>query len=317
MKLYSYLALVSLTITLLLTMSTATPSNLGKVYSLWHCGVDACMWEAPVNTSYLDWVVNRGDGKPTANLFIFSFLNPINVLTQGVAAVPPAITLQLVQYLQSKGLSVMFSIGGESWSGEWDDALGKDPVTLGLNAAAIAKQFGVGIEIDYENEASTPKLDAFVKAYRSVFPMDNSTSAADTSLLTVDTGAGTGYLTSVSLWSAKWLEEGLINWINAMVTSSPYGSLPDATQYWDEHLTGASWANIPPINPDHLVVSLYSCDGSPNCDSFKGTMLQQTIGWVGQQSTRGISFWAGGCAAPNACCNDCTGLEQGSETYLG
>ncbi|GAM20156.1 hypothetical protein SAMD00019534_033310 [Acytostelium subglobosum LB1] len=294
----------------------AAPSDLTKVYALWHCGADGCMWNEAVDNSYFDWIVNRGDGQPTANLIIFSFLNPVNVLSSGVQAVPAGLTPSMIQYLQSNGISVMFSIGGEEWSSEWDQALGQDPVTLGKNAAAIAQQFGVGIEIDYESEQSTPLLDQFVKAYRSVLPMDNSTSATDSSLLTVDTGSGTGYLTSVSQWASTWLEEGLINWINAMVAGGPYGSIGEATQYWDEHLQGTSWANIPPMNPEHLVVSLYSCDGSANCNAYPGSVLQGAVGWVQQQNTRGISFWVGGCVSPTVCCNNCPGIQQGSEALI-
>ncbi|EFA79437.1 hypothetical protein PPL_07855 [Heterostelium album PN500] len=316
-----YLSLVLLLS--VLSFSYSKPSDLGKVYAIWHCGIDGCMWNTPINNSYVDWIVNRGDGIPTNNLFIFSFLNPVNILQQGIQAVPAGMSKSLIQYLQSQGLSVMFSIGGagivlNSWSSEWDQALTKDPTTLGKNAAAIAQEFGVGIEIDYESEANTPKLDAFVKAYRSVIPFDNSSSATDSSLLTVDTGAGTGYLTSVSLWASKWLEANEINWINAMVTGGPYGSLSEATQYWNEHLYGTNWASIPPMRPEHLVVSLYSCDGSPNCNSYQGTVLQAAVGWVNNATTRGISFWVGGCVGGlnNNCCNDCTGLEQGSKNYL-
>eukprot|EP01133_Synstelium_polycarpum_P006517 gene6517-7547_t len=304
-------------ILLAVASTMAIPSSLTKIYSIWHCGIDACAWNETVPLSNFDWIINRGDGQPTANLISLSFLNPVDILEKGVDAVPPAMTKTLVQYLQSKGLSVMFSVGGESWSGEWDTALGKDPVTLGKNAAAIANEYGVGIEIDYEAENSTPILDKFVKAYRSVIPFDNSSSATDSSLLTVDTGSGTGYLTSVSLWSATWLEEGLINWINAMVTGGPYGSLSEATQYWDEHLFGTSWANIPALRPEHLVVSLYSSDGSSNCPSYSGTVLEGTVGWVQNATTRGIAFWSAGCPSPSDCVVSCPGVETGSTNFLG
>ena len=47
---------------------------------------------------------------------------------------------------------------------------------LGLNAAAVAAELGVGIEIDYERNASpnVAGLQAFIAAYRSVHPYDLS-----------------------------------------------------------------------------------------------------------------------------------------------
>jgi hypothetical protein len=53
-------------------------------------------------------------------------------------------TQRAVQFFQSKGIAVMFSIGGEVFSsnGRWNSALA-DPVQLAKNAAAISKTFGV------------------------------------------------------------------------------------------------------------------------------------------------------------------------------
>jgi hypothetical protein len=85
---------------------------------------------------------------------------------------------------------------------------------------------------------------------------------------------GTGYLTSLSKYAGGWLNSNLINWINAMVTAAPYGSLDEvwrcsldlflvnlvvwqASMYWQQHLNGASWADVPPVNPHQMLVSLY------------------------------------------------------------
>jgi hypothetical protein len=51
----------------------------------------------------------------------------------------------------------MLSIGGITYVKAWNQALATNPTQLGLNAAAVAKQLGVGIEIDYE-EANSPNL---------------------------------------------------------------------------------------------------------------------------------------------------------------
>jgi hypothetical protein len=63
----------------------------------------------------------------------------------------------------------------------------------------------------------------FFKTYRSIIPQGSSPA----SYLTVDMGAGTGYLTEVSKLATTWLNETKIQWANAMVTGSPYGSLSE------------------------------------------------------------------------------------------
>jgi len=302
----------------LLVFSTAQPS---KLYGLWFCGDDACNWAVEPDLTKAAWITNRGDGKPTFNTLIISFLDPLALLQktnngQFVNGVPKGITKRVVQFFQSAGINVMLSIGGEEFSsdGKWASAL-NDPVTLAKNAATVSQTFGVGIEIDYENDdsAHSAALSQFVQTYRSIIPQNGNPS----NFLTVDMGAGTGYLTGVSLLASQWLNASKINWANAMVTGSPYGSLNDAAMYWQQHLDGVNWAGIPPMAPSTLVVSLYSSSGSPNCHSFQGTVLQAALGWVGQKKARGIFFWAGGCPAPNQCIQDCEGIQQGSKQFLG
>jgi hypothetical protein len=68
----------------------------------------------------------------------------------------------------------MLSIGGITYVDDWNSALAANPTQLGLNAAAVAAQLGVGIEINYE-ENSSPNLAglrAFINAYRSRLPYD-------------------------------------------------------------------------------------------------------------------------------------------------
>lgn len=61
----------------------------------------------------------------------------------------------------------MFSIGGASFASNWDQALQQDAVGLAKNAAAIAQKYGVGIEIDYEQDSSASMglLTTFVEVY--------------------------------------------------------------------------------------------------------------------------------------------------------
>jgi len=288
------------------------PNDLSKVYAVWYCGDDQCTWASQPNLSNMDWILNRGDGKPTANLVIFSFVNPMSLLQPN--GIPAGFTQDAVNFFTSQGIGVLFSIGGASYTPLWDQALAQNPTALAQNAAAISKQYGVGFEIDYENEnsVSIAALDVFVKTYRQEIPFGWNAE----NLLNVDVGAGTGYLTSVSKAAGSWISQGLVNWENAMVTGSPYTNLSDATQYWEQHLNGANWANISALPGNELVVSLYSSDGSNNCNSYSGTVLEGTVGWVNQNSVRGISFWAVGCPGPNDCVTVCPGIQQGSEQFL-
>ena len=57
-------------------------------------------------------------------------------------------TTAVVNYFQSKGVRVMMSIGGFSYTKLWDKALSANPTQLGINAANAAKQFNGGMEID-------------------------------------------------------------------------------------------------------------------------------------------------------------------------
>jgi len=262
------------------------------------------------------WIANRGDGKPTANLVIFSFINPYSLM-QDVNGIPKGFTQNVVNYFKSKGLYVIFSIGGISYSGDWDRALASNPSQLAKNAAAVANKFGVGIEIDYETDsaASLTQLDVFVKAYRQQIPFQAGDSPSAPSILTVDVGAGTGYLTSLSAKAASWVgSPQLINWINAMVSGDPNG---DNTQYWQQHLDGANWANIPPLSPKLLIGSLYASSDASDCKSYSGTVLQTAVTWAQSKGIKGISFWAGGCPGPNNCAYNCPGIQQGSKAWLG
>jgi hypothetical protein len=49
----------------------------------------------------------------------------------------------------------MMSIGGFSFISHWEKALKANPTQLGINATAnAAKQFNVGMEIDYEKSSN-------------------------------------------------------------------------------------------------------------------------------------------------------------------
>jgi len=254
------------------------------------------------------WIVDRGDGKPTANLVILSFLDPLALVNNRD---PAGITARVVEFFTSKGITVMASIGGASWTSRWDQAIARDPVALAKNTAALAQRLHIGIEIDYEGDAAATitGIDQFVKAYRAIIPLDNSTSAKPESLLTVDMGDGLEYLAAVAKAASGWFSSGLINWATAMVNDSPWKSITEASSYWQQHLDGSRSAGIAPVAPHQLGVSLYA---KPYCASYNGTVLQGAVNWVNQKHSLGIFFWGTG----NGVSNSCKGVQDGSKVFL-
>jgi len=303
-------------LSLLFAISGGLPS---RMLGLWHCGSDGCLWAQQPDLSNSYWIINRGDGHPTANVVILSFVDPWALLmgttnSDTLNGIPRGMTAGVVSYFKSQGIIVQFSIGGAAYAQKWTNALNQDPRTLARNAASMAQKFGVGVEIDYENTANLAALDTFARTYRTIIPNQNTPE----SLLTVDTGAGTGYLTEISKMASTWFTDNIINWENAMVAGGPYGSASTAEMYWTQHLQGANWDNLPPVKPQNLVGSLYSSDGSANCHSYSGTVFQAIIPWVQQQNMAGVFFWAAGCpGSANSCISNCTGIESGSRALLG
>jgi hypothetical protein len=105
----------------------------------------------------------------------------------------------------------------------WNEALELGAYQLGLNAAAVATELGVGIEIDYK-ENTSPNLDGlntFIEAYRSVHPYD-STGTIDASRLTIDVAAGARYLIDINRRATEdWIPNNKLDYANAMVTARP------------------------------------------------------------------------------------------------
>ena len=113
----------------------------------------------------------------------------------------------VVNYFTSHGVRVMLSIGGMTYTGDWDSALTQNATLLGQKAAAVATQLGVGIEIDYEN-SSSPNLtgmQSFISGYRAVHAYD-ATGADPAARLTIDVAAGDRYLIALDQYAtANWL----------------------------------------------------------------------------------------------------------------
>jgi len=275
--------------------------------------------------------VDRGDGKPSVNLVILSFVQPLKLLNQVTDAttlggIPRGMTPAIVQYFTSRGVRVMVSIGGITYTSAWDTALTQNAALLGQRAAAMATALGVGVEIDYEN-AKNPNLaglQAFITAYRAAHAYD-ATGADPTARLTIDIAAGDRWLIDLTRKAtADWLRTDIpvLDYANAMVPSRQPNTA-GAISNWQEHIDGkAQYAPpIPPLAPAKFTAGLYVAEGSqvrPECTNFVKSLQSLTASWVQTAASKivgtssgllGYMFWAAekpstrgvGTQPPNTC----------------
>jgi len=286
------------------------PATPLQIYGAWHCGNDACTWSAVRTVSEFDsqnhWLVDRGDGRPSVNLVVLSFVHPLKLLNQTTDAgtlngVPRGMTAEVVNYFKSRGVRVMLSIGGITYTDAWNQALAQNPTQFGLNAAAVAQQLGVGIEIDYE-ENTAPNLaglQAFIDAYRSVLPYD-PTGDNHAARLTIDLAAGDRWLIALTRKAtADWLTTAnpVLDYANAMVPSRQ-PSTSGAIANWQEHVDGKSQYSppIPPLAPAKFTGGLYIVSGTniaPECNNFAGSLQKSTGTFVGSVSPNGAGLTSG------------------------
>lgn len=295
--------------------ATATPV---QIYGAWHCSNDACTWGTVRTIADFDannhWLIDRGDGRPSVNLVVLSFVNPLRLLdgtndAGDANGVPVGMTQDIVNYFTSHGIRVMLSIGGITYVSDWDTALSQNATLLGQKAAALATSLGVGIEIDYENSSSPDLtgLQAFISAYRAAHPYD-ATGADPTARLTIDVAAGDRWLIGLDQYAtANWLTTGnpVLDYANAMVPSKQ-PSTSTAESNWLEHVDGKPNYSpaIPPLAPAKFTGSLYIAEGSqvrPECTNFASSLQNstssfvQTVAPAGAGSTSGMlgyMFWA-------------------------
>ena len=308
-----------------------------QVYGAWHCGNDFCTWAAVRNMSDFDnmnhWLVDRGDGRPSVNLVVLSFVHPYRLLqkttdAQTLNGIPRGMTPEIVNYFTSRGIRVMLSIGGITYVSAWNQALAENAAQLGRNAAEVAGSLGVGIEIDYEESRrpDTTKVQAFIDAYRAVHPYD-ATGADPAARLTIDLAAGDRWLIGLTTKATRdWLRTGLpvLDYANAMVPSRQ-PTAAAATANWQEHVDGkAQYAPpIPPLAPAKFTGSAYIAEGSkpyPECVNYAKSLQSATRSFVegvvpnGAGTTAGMlgyMFWAAerpstrgiGTVPPNTCEN--------------
>src|SRR6476660_2345425 len=144
----------------------AATSGPMQVYGAWHCSNDACTWGATRTVTEFDamnhWLIDRGDGRPSVNLVVLSFVQPLKLLNQTTDAttlnvVPRGMTPAIVTYFTSHGVRVMVSMGGSTYVTAWNQALAQDATMLGLHAAQAANEAGGGLQIDLqENRRPNP-----------------------------------------------------------------------------------------------------------------------------------------------------------------
>ena len=329
--------------------ATSTPVS---VYGAWHCGNDYCTWGAVRTTApggAFDkanrWLIDRGDGsgKPSVNVVVLSFVNPLTLLSKSspenpLGGVPVGITRDVVTYFTSRGVRVMLSIGGITYTDAWDQALAADATQLGLNAAEVATALGVGIEIDYEQNSSPNLvgLQAFIDAYRSVHPYDAS-GAEPAARLTIDLAAGDRWLIALTQKAtADWLrtDAPVLDYANAMVPARQPRSAAEAQANWQEHIDGKpKYAPpIPPLAPAKFTGGLYVALGAkplPECKSFETSLQNSTSDFVQKAAPKGAGttsgmlgymFWAAerpstrgiGTVPPNTCEG---GMGVGATTF--
>jgi len=338
---------IVVTIVLAASPSTDAATNATpiQIYGVWHAGNDACIWGSVRNLAEFDrknhWIIDRGDGIPSVNLVILSFVQPLKLLgkvndSQTVNGLPVGMTPAIVNYFSSHHIRVMLSIGGITYVKFWDQALAADATQLGLNASEAAQRLGVGIEIDYEGDSATSLagLQAFIDAYRSVLPYDAS-GANPAARLTVDLAAGDAWLIGLAAKATRdWLSttNPVLDYANAMVADLQ-PSAPSAELNWQEHIDGKPRMTppIPPLAPAKLTGSLSltgrrvttECTRFTRSVNYAARNYVQTVAPNGAGTTPGMlgyMFWAAECPGTKTTCttppNTCErGLGAGSKFF--
>jgi len=326
---------------------TPGPATQIQVYGVWHCGNDACTWSTVRDMTEFDqknhWIIDRGNGTPSVNIVVLSFVEPLKLLNRTTDAgtlngVPRGMTSDVVNYFTSRKIRVILSIGGITYVDPWNQALAQNATQLGLNAAAVAQSLGVGIEIDYEENTSPniAGLQAFITAYRSQLPYDAS-GGNPAARLTIDLAAGDRWLIGIgNKATSDWLKTDtpVLDYANAMVPSRQPSSATDAITNWQEHVDGKPQYSppYPPLAPAKFTGSLYLVQGTkvlPECNNFSASLQNstgtfvQTVSPNGAGTTAGMlgyMFWAAECQGTRTPCttppNTCLdGVGTGATTY--
>ena len=293
-------------------------ASSAQIYGAWHCGNDFCTWGAVRGIAEFDsknhWLIDRGDGRPSVNLVVLSFVNPLSLLHQTTDAatlggVPRGMTPEIVNYFTSRGIRVVLSIGGITYTDDWDAALAENPTLFGQRAAALAAQLGVGIEIDYEQntDPNLTALQKFIDAYRAIHPYD-ATGTRPQARLTIDVAAGDRWLIALNRKAtADWLrtDTPILDYANAMVPARP-ASASTSQANWQEHVDGKLQYSppVPPLAPAKFTGGIYIAYGGrglPECVDYNTSVQRATAPYAqsvvpnGAGTTAGMlgfMFWA-------------------------
>jgi hypothetical protein len=281
-----------------------------QVYGAWHCSDDQCTWGNPRSVAEFDsknhWLIDRGDGRPSVNLVVLSFVHPLKLLhqttdTTTLNGVPRGMTADIVTYFRAHGVRVMLSIGGITYVDAWNQALAENAAQLARNAATVAQTLGVGIEIDYEENsgANLAGLQSFITAYRSMVPYDAS-GADPAARLTIDVAAGDRWLIDVNRTAtANWLrtDAPVLDYANAMVPSRQ-PSASAAQINWQEHVDGKPQYSppLPPLAPAKFTGGLYLAGSNrirPECGDYATSLQKATAPYVQSVAPNGAGTSAG------------------------
>jgi hypothetical protein len=315
------------------------------VYGVWHAGNDYCTWGKVRDISEFDsqnhWLIDRGDGNPSVNLVVLSFVNPLKLLNGTTDAttldgIPRGMTPEIVKYFKDQKIRVMLSIGGITYTDAWNTALATDPAKLATNAAAVAESLGVGIEIDYEENtnANLVGLQTFITTYRLIHKYD-ALGVNPAARLTIDLAAGDRWLISICRKATgDWLRTDLpvLDYANAMVPARQ-PSASEAMANWYEHIYGKPQYGppIPSLAPCKFTGALY-INGSrpiPECVNFASSIQYADKDFVTRIMPKdagttpgmlGYMFWAAECPSTRQMCttgtNMCTGgVGEGAKHF--
>ncbi|AFD07158.1 glycoside hydrolase family 18 protein [Solitalea canadensis] len=329
------------------TEAVGTTSTPIQIYGVWHAGNEACGWSTERNMTEFDaanhWLIDRGNGQPSVNLVVLSFVNPLKLLNkttdaQTLNGLPRGMTQAVVNYFKTRGIRVMLSIGGITYTNDWNSALAQNATQLGLNAAEVAVNMGVGIEIDYEqsNAPNLTGLQSFITAYRSVLPYDASGNN-HAARLTIDLAAGDRWLIDICRKAtADWLrtDTPVLDYANAMVEARQASSAAAAQANWQEHIDGKSNYSpvIPPLAPCKFTGAVYLVTGksaAPECNNFNNSLAKSTGTYVQSVVPNGAGtspgmlgymYWAAECPSSRRICttppNSCeNGVGTGATFY--
>ena len=319
-----------------------------EVYGAWHCGNDFCTWSTKRDMADFDaknhWLIDRGDGSglPSVNLVVLSFVHPLDLLTKTsidkpLGGIPVGMTPEIVQYFKSRGVRVMLSIGGITYTNAWNQALAQNAAQLGRNAALVARTLGVGIEIDYEENRSPnlAGLEQFIHAYRGEGLAYDPSGVNHAARLTIDLAAGDRWLIAITQKAtAAWLNgtAPLLDYANAMVPARQ-PSARDAIANWQEHVDGKPQyaPPIPPLAPARFTGSVYLVGSKviPECNNFASSLQSTTGSFVTSVVSKvpgtskgmlGYMFWAAECSGTRSVCtnppNTCEkGVGKGAANY--